>query len=146
MFWLSAQTPRTISAFVILLCHMQYLAVASPTARVLAAPLRANKVVSHMTRALGGAYAFQFALQELGNSGKDEEEESHDDDEERRGCDVSLLEYCTTRRTYYSTTGSCSKTNILVGVIHVSLCYCTVFVQIFTRSMHIYMLHKVNVK
>ena len=97
-----------------------------------------------MTRALGGADAFQFALQELGNN-KDEEEESHEDDEESRGFDVSLLEYCTTSRTYYSTTGSTSrKTNI--GVIVVSLSYCTVFVQIFTRSIHIYMLDKVNVK
>jgi hypothetical protein len=88
MFRLSA---RTLFAFVFrTVC--QNLSVASPSARVLAA-MRA-KVVPHMARRLGGADAFQFALQEMG-SDKDEEEESHDDDE--KSCSVSylvpLLEY-----------------------------------------------------
>ena len=52
-------------------------------------------MVPHMVAwALGGADAFQFALQELGNN-DDEEEESHDDDEESCGVSylVPLLEY-----------------------------------------------------
>jgi hypothetical protein len=49
-----------------------YLAVASPTARVLAA-MRA-KVAPHMARALGDADAFQIALQELGNNENKKEE------------------------------------------------------------------------
>jgi hypothetical protein len=60
--------------------------VASPSARVLAA--MSAKVVPHMARGLGGADAFQLALQEMGND-KDEEEESHDDDE--KSCIVSIL-------------------------------------------------------
>jgi hypothetical protein len=75
MFRLSA---RTLFAFVFRKVR-QNLSVASPSARVLAA-MRAKKVVPHMARGLGGADAFQFALQEMGND-KDEEEKSHDDDE-----------------------------------------------------------------
>jgi hypothetical protein len=78
-------------------CHN--LAVASPTARVLAA-MRA-KVVPHMARGLGGADAFQFSLHELGND-DDEEEESHDDDEESRG--ISM--YHTTWYRYWSTSNT----------------------------------------
>ena len=76
---------RTLFAFVF---WMPYLPVASPTARALAA-MRA-KVVPHMARGLGGAAAFQFALQELGNN-EEEEEESHDDDE--KSCGVSDVSY-----------------------------------------------------
>ena len=76
MFQLLAQT---LFAFVF---WMSYLPVASPTARALAA-MRA-KVVPHMARGLGGADAFQFALQELGNN-EEEEEKSHDDDEKSCG-------------------------------------------------------------
>ena len=55
MFWLSARTPRIIIfAFVF---RMSYVAVTSACCNV----------VPHMTRALEGADAFQFALQELGN-------------------------------------------------------------------------------
>ena len=74
---------RTLFAFVF---WMSCLPVASPTARALAA-MRA-KVVPHMARGLGGADAFQFALQELGNNEEEEEEEeeeSHDDDEKSCG-------------------------------------------------------------
>ena len=40
-----------------------------------------------MVHGLGGADAFQFALQEMGNN-EEEEEESHDDDE--KSCWVSM--------------------------------------------------------
>ena len=98
--------------------RMSYLAVASPTARVLAA-IRA-KVVPHMlARALGGADAFQFALQELGNN-KDEEEESHDDDGE--SCSISMYHtwYC-----YWSTSNTLLlyyRIFILPGTVGEAVC------------------------
>ena len=91
---------RTLFAFVF---WMSYLPVASPTARALAT-MRA-KVVPHMALGLGGADAFQFALQELGNN-EEEEKESHDDDE--KSCGVSM--YHTWYR-YWST----SNTILLVS-------------------------------
>jgi hypothetical protein len=97
MFWLSAQTPRIISAFVFLLCHTVPCSGVSNCKSACC-----NEVVPHMTRALGGTDAFQFALQELGNN-KDEEEESLDEDEESRGFDVSLLEYCTILQVEHTT-------------------------------------------
>ena len=84
---------RTLFAFVFWMSYLPVLA--SPTARALAA-MRA-KVVSHMARGLGGADAFQFALQEMG-SNEEEEEESHNDDEKSCG----VLMYHTWYR-YWST-------------------------------------------
>jgi hypothetical protein len=105
MLRLSAQT---LFAFVFrTVC--QNLLVASPSARVLAA-MRA-KVVPHVATGLGGAGAFQFALQEMGND-KDEEEESHDDDE--KSCIVSM--YHKWYR-YWSTSNTLLFSSTLLRVV-----------------------------
>ena len=79
MFWLLAPT---LFAFAFLYV-IQYLAVASPTARVLAA-MRA-KVVLYMARGLRGADAFLFALKNWEKTRTRKRRQSHGNKKESRG-------------------------------------------------------------